>query len=269
MPRYLRKLQIAFCVLMMAFLLVPTLCIIPLSFSSGSFLSYPLPGFSLQWYARVLQPDPWMAALKNSLIVGIGATIFSTILGTLAALGLRNPALPARSFLLAAIISPMIVPVVISAVGMYFLFARVGLNGSFAGMILAHTALGVPFVVITVTATLKHFDTNLVRAAANMGAGPGYAFRTITLPLIAPGVLAGGLFAFIFSFDEVVVALFLAGSRQRTLPRQMFDGLRENIEPSILAVSTLLTLMTVLLMAVTWLLQRRSAQRQGYKGDTR
>jgi putative spermidine/putrescine transport system permease protein len=153
----------------------------------------------------------------------------------------------------------MIVPVVISGVGMYFFFAKLGLVASFLGIVLAHAVLAVPFVVITVTATLKNFDMNLVRAAASLGASPFSAFRTVTLPLIAPGVISGALFAFVFSFDEVVVALFISGPGQRTLPRQMFDGLRDNIDPSILAMSTLLVIISIVMMGGGALVQRRAA----------
>lgn len=259
MPTNIRRVQIVFCLLMMVFLIGPTFAIIPLSFSSASFLSYPLPGFSLQWYEKILQPQPWMSSLINSLIIGLGATVVATIIGTLAALGLARGHLPARSTILAVVISPMIVPVVISGVGMYFFFAKLGLVASFSGLILAHAVLGVPFVVITVTATLKNFDASLVRAAASLGASPLHAFRTVTLPLIAPGVISGALFAFVFSFDEVVVALFISGPGQRTLPRQMFDGLRDNIDPSILAMSTLLVIISIVLMGGGALTQKRAA----------
>ncbi len=259
MPSNIRRMQMAFCILAMVFLIGPTLAIIPISFSSTNFMSYPLPGFSLQWYLKILQPQPWMSALLNSLIIGIGATVVASILGTVAALGLSRGHLPARSAILAIVISPMIVPVVISGVGMYFFFAKLGLVASFLGLVLAHAVLAVPFVVITVTATLKNFDMNLVRAAGSLGATPFYAFRTVTLPLIAPGVVSGALFAFVFSFDEVVVALFISGPGQRTLPRQMFDGLRDNIDPSILAMSTLLVVISVVLMGGGALVQQRAA----------
>jgi putative spermidine/putrescine transport system permease protein len=259
MPLSIRRVQVAFCILAMVFLIGPSLAIIPISFSSANFLSYPLPGFSLQWYYKILQPQPWMAALLNSLIIGAGATVVASILGTVAALGLSRGHLPARSAILAVVISPMIVPVVISGVGMYFFFAKLGLVASFLGLVLAHAVLAVPFVVITVTATLKNFDMNLVRAAASLGASPFHAFRTVTLPLIAPGVVSGALFAFVFSFDEVVVALFISGPGQRTLPRQMFDGLRDNIDPSILAMSTLLVIISVVLMGCGALVQKRAA----------
>lgn len=250
LPGPARMAQYAFCCLAMIFLIGPILSVIPISFSSTSFLSYPIPGFSTQWYEKVLAPRPWLPALKNSLIVGSGATILATILGTLAALGLSRDSMPGRSFLLGLLIAPMVVPVVISGVSMYFLFARVGLTASYTGMILAHAALGVPFVVVTVTATLQNFDRTLVRAAYSLGASPLRAFFTVTLPLIAPGVISGALFAFIFSFDEVVVALFIGGPEQRTLPRQMFDGIRDNIDPSILAMSTILILISMIFMAV-------------------
>lgn len=253
----LRTVQYAFCVAMMVFLIGPTIAVIPISFSSTSFLSYPLPGFSLQWYEKVLAPRPWLPALWNSLIVGTGATLIATVLGTLAALGLARNTLPWRSFLLGLIISPTIVPVVISGVAMYFVFARVGLVASYTGMILAHAVLGVPFVVVTVTATLRNFDVNLVKAAYSLGASPAHAFRTVTLPLIAPGVISGALFAFVFSFDEVVVALFISGPAQRTLPRQMFDGIRDNIDPSILAMSSLLVIVSIVFMTALALLARR------------
>jgi putative spermidine/putrescine transport system permease protein len=255
-----------FVALVCIFLLAPILAIVPISFSSGSFLTYPLPGFSLQWYAEVFEPRPWMFALKNSLIVGSGATVLATTLGTLAALGLARGNLPGRSAVNAFLISPMIVPLVITAVGIYFFFARLGLHASYPGLILGHTVLAVPFVVITVTATLEGFDTNLIRAGQSLGAGPMRVFRRITLPLIAPGVASGAIFAFAISFDEVVVTVFLAGPAQRTLPRQMFDGIRENISPAILAVATLLVLVALALMVAIGLLKRRSDRLRGLRG---
>ncbi|MBK4720877.1 ABC transporter permease [Azospirillum sp. YIM DDC1] len=259
-----RVLHYAFCCVMMVFLVGPILAVVPISFSSSGFLSYPIPGLSLQWYEKVLAASgPWLPALRNSLIVGTGAMALATLLGTLAALGLARNDLPGRSFLLGLLIAPMVVPVVISGVAMYFLFARIGLTASYLGLILAHAALGAPFVVITVTATLRNFDTTLVRAAYSLGASPVHAFFTVTLPLILPGVLSGGLFAFIFSFDEVVVALFIGGPEQRTLPRQMFDGIRDTIDPSILAMSTLLVGVTVAFMVLLARLGRGTGSKPG------
>ncbi|MGB0467332.1 MAG: ABC transporter permease [Pontibacterium sp.] len=251
------------CLLILLFLLLPILVIIPLSFSADSFLSYPLPGYSMRWYEEVLNSPAWNAAIKNSMIVGICSTLLATVLGTLAAMGMTLSDFRGKSIVMAVMISPMVVPLIISALGLYFFFARVGLNATYTGLILAHTALGAPFVIITVTATLKGFDTNLMRAGASLGAHPSQVFFKIVLPLILPGVISGALFCFATSFDEVVVALFTAGPEQRTLPRQMFDGIRENITPAITAVATLLTLFSLALLSVLEWLRRRSEKMMG------
>lgn len=242
------------------FLVLPIVAIIPISFSSGSFLSYPLPGLSLRWYETVLQPFPWLHALKNSMIVAIGATIVATVFGTLAAYGLTLTKFPGRGIVLAIVISPLIVPLIIIALGVYFLYARIGLSGTFLGLILAHAVLGVPYVVITVMASLQAFDRRLVRASESLGATPLTTFRQVTLPLIAPGVISGAIFAFITSFDEVVVALFIASPAQFTLPRQLFAGLRDQLDPSIVAVATLLVVFTLFLLGLFELLRRRAAR---------
>ena len=247
------------CVGVLVFLMLPVLVIIPLSFNVSSFLTYPLDGFSLRWYQEIFNPSgPWMAALKNSLIVAPLATLLAMVLGTLAAVGLNRADFPGKSLLLALLISPMVVPLVIVAVGMYFFFAQVGLLNSYAGLVLAHTVLGVPFVVITVNATLQGFDPNQIRAGASLGADPLTVFFKVVLPQILPGVASGGLFAFATSFDEVVVALFIASPSERTLPMQMFSGIRENISPAIAAMATILILLSVLLLLVMEWLRRRN-----------
>jgi putative spermidine/putrescine transport system permease protein len=243
--------------LVLAFLVAPILIIVPLSFSSGSFLYYPLPGFSLRWYDDFFTSSFWLPSVRNSLIVGSSATILATILGTLAALGLWRARFPGQGVLLALLISPMVVPVIIIAVGVYFAFAPLGLTDGYAGLILAHTTLGVPFVVVTVLATLSAFDRTLLRAAASLGASPFFAFRRVTLPLILPGVLSGAVFAFAASFDEVVVALLIAGPGQRTLPRQMFAGINDNISLTITAAATMLIVISLMSMAFVGWLQRR------------
>jgi putative spermidine/putrescine transport system permease protein len=270
LPPYASPLQRAWhygfyllCALVFLFLILPVLAIVPLSFSSGSFLTYPLPGLSLRWYDAFFGSDAWMLALKNSVIVAVSATALATALGTLAALGLARADFPLKSLVMAVLISPMVVPLVITAVGVYFFYAALGLTNSLLGLILAHTALGVPFVVITVTATLQGFDQNLIRAGASLGAGPLTVFFRIVLPLVLPGVVSGALFAFATSFDEVVVALFLAGPEQRTLPRQMFSGIRENIGPTIMAAATFLIAVAVLLLVAVELLRRRSERLRG------
>ncbi|MGQ9365001.1 ABC transporter permease [Azospirillum sp. ST 5-10] len=249
--------------LVLVFLMAPILAIMPLSVSSGSYLTYPLPGLSLRWYADFVTSERWTGALKNSLIIGVSATVLSMILGTLAALGLAQWKSRLKPLVLAVVLSPMVVPLVITAVGVYFFFAPLGLTGSYLGLILAHTALATPFVVITVSATLQGFDTNLTRAAASLGAPPLQAFRRVTLPLILPGVASGALFAFATSFDEVVVVLFMAGPEQRTLPREMFSGIRENISPTITAVAVVLTVISVLLLACMEWLRRRAERLRG------
>ena len=222
------------CGLVLLFLVLPVLVIIPLSFNSGSFLVYPLQGFSLHWYQDFFSSAEWMRSLKNSMIVAPAATVLALIM--------------------ALVISPMVVPVVIVGVSSYLFFAPLGLGNSYISLILVHAVLGVPFVIITVSATLQGFNHNLVRAAASLGASPLTAFRRVTLPLIAPGVISGALFAFATSFDEVVVTLFLAGPEQATLPRQMFSGIRENLSPTIAAAATLLIgFSVVLLLVLEWL----------------
>lgn len=253
-------LHYVFGLLMIVFLVGPLAAIVPLSFSSGSFLSYPLPGFSTRWYANVFTSGPWLDALWNSLIVGLLSTALALVLGTAAAFAFSRRNLPAARTLLAFMISPMIIPSVISGLGMYFLFSQLGLTSSLAGLVLAHTVLATPFVVITVTATLQAFDMNLLRAAASLGASPLRAFFTVVMPLIAPGLFSGALFAFMTSFDEIVVALFIGGPAQRTLPRQMFDGIRDSINPSILAMSSFLLLVAIASLLAAAILAQRSAK---------
>jgi putative spermidine/putrescine transport system permease protein len=246
------------------FLVVPILVIVPLSFSSGSFFYYPLPGFSLRWYEDFFTSSFWLPSLKNSLIVGVSSTVLATGLGTLAAIGLWRARFPAQALVLAILISPMVVPVIIVAVGVYFAFAPLGLTDGYLGLILAHTTLGAPFVVVTVLATLATFDRTLIRAAENLGASRVVTFRRVMLPLILPGVASGAIFAFAASFDEVVVALLLTGPGQRTLPRQMFAGINDNISLTIAAAATMLIAISLVLMIVVGWLQRRSGRmRQG------
>ncbi len=258
------------CALIFLFLIIPILVIIPLSFNSVPFftftpemLSFDPAGYSLRWYKDFVNNPQWIHSLQNSFIIAIFSTILSTVLGTLAALGLSRPYTPYKAAIMGALISPMIVPLIISATGMFFFYTKVGLAQTHLGIILAHTALGTPFVVITVTATLVGFDQSLIRAAQNLGAAPTTVFFKVIMPLILPGVISGGLFAFITSFDEVVVVLFLADFDQRTIPLQMFSGLREQISPTILAVATILVTISILLLTSVELLRRRSERLRG------
>ncbi len=248
----------ALCFAVLLFLILPILIILPISFSSGNMLAFPLPGFSLRWYETVATTPAWGDAARNSLIIGVASTILSMILGTAAAIGLARARFRFKAVILAIVVSPILIPIVITAVSMYFFFVDVGLVGTYPGLILAHTALSVPFVVVTVMATLEGFDTNLIRAAAGLGAPPLTAFRRVMLPIIFPGIASGGLFAFATSFDEIVVTLFLASPEQRTLPRQIFSGVREYVSPGIAAVATLLILVSAALLTTVELLRRRS-----------
>ena len=248
------------------FLLAPLFVIVPLSFNAEPYFSFTdkmltlsPDGFSLRWYRDIIDNPQWLEAMGNSLIIAIASTALATVLGTLAAIGLARSNMPYRDFFMALLISPLVVPIVIAAAGMYFFYSSVGLAQTTLGIIFAHTALGVPFVVITMTATLSGFDRNLIKAALSLGANPMTAFYRVTLPLVAPGMISGALFAFAASFDEVVTVLFLGGPEQRTIPRQMWSGIREQISPTILAVATILIIFSSLLLLAVEMLRRRNA----------
>ncbi len=258
------------CALIFIFLIGPILVVIPLSFNAVPYftftpkmLSFDPSGYSLKWYVDFLTNVNWQSAVKNSFIIAFFATIISTSLGTLAALGLSRPEMPYKNTLMAILISPMIVPLIIAAAGMYFFYSRIGLASTHFGVILAHAALGTPFVVITVTATLVGFDHSLSGAALSLGASPPTVFFKVIMPLILPGVISGGLFAFITSFDEVVVVLFLAGIEEYTIPRRMFSGIREQISPTILSVATVLVVLSIFLLTALELLRRRNERMRG------
>ncbi len=259
-----------FCALVFIFLIGPILVIIPLSFNAEPYftftqemLSLDPAGYSLRWYEDFFSSQDWMSSIGNSFIIGIASTILATVLGTLAALGLSRSHMPYRSLIMSILISPMIVPLIISAAGMFFFYSSMELSQTYVGVILAHTVLGTPFVVITVTATLAGFDQSLIRASASLGASPTYTFFNVTLPLVTPGVVSGALFAFITSFDEVVVVIFLAGVEQKTIPLQMWSGIREQISPTILAVATILVCISIALLTVMELLRRRNERLRG------
>lgn len=258
------------CGAILVFLITPILVVMPLSFNAEDFftftpemLRFDPAGYSLKHYEDFFTNSDWQGALANSVKIAPMATLLSVSFGTLAAIGLSQQHVPFRRAIMAILISPMIVPLIISAAGMYFFYSRIGLQGTYMGVVLAHAALGIPFVIITVTATLVGFDNSLTRAAANMGAGPVTTFFRVQMPLILPGVISGGLFAFITSFDEVVVVLFVGSAGQKTLPWQMFTGLREQISPTILAVATILVIVSIALLTVVELLRRRSERLRG------
>ena len=263
-----RGFHLAFCGAVFVFLIAPMLVVVPLSFNAEPYFTFTegmlrldADAWSLRWYRGVIEDEGWLRALANSFLIGIAATAIATTLGVLAALGLANPAMPARVPVTGLLLSPMVTPIIISAAGMFFFYADLGLAQTHLSLILSHAALGTPFVVITVTATLAGFDRNLARAAASLGAGPLVVFRRVQLPAIAPGVSAGALFAFAISLDEVVTVLFMGGLEQRTIPRQMWSGIREEISPEILAVATFLVAFALLLLGTVEWLRRRSGAR--------
>lgn len=290
LERLWRVTYLVLCTLIFVFLMAPILVIIPLSFNAEPYftftqkmLTFDPEGYSMRWYKSLLSfgmqaPDgaqglawwrdlwqnaTWVQVTKNSLVIGFFSTVLATALGTLAALGLARPEMPFRRVVMAVLISPMIVPIIITATGLFFFYSKTGLAGSYPGIILAHATLGIPFVIITVTATLVGFDQSLSRAAANLGAPPTTVFFRVVMPLILPGVVSGALFAFVTSFDEVVVVLFVAGYDQQTIPRQMWNGIREQISPAILAVATILVLFSIALLTTVELLRRRSEKLRG------
>ncbi|MFI5024351.1 MAG: ABC transporter permease [Alphaproteobacteria bacterium] len=256
----------AFVAMVLFYLIFPILVIIPLSLSSALYLSFPPPGFSLQWYRNFFGRADWLDAAWLSIWIGLTVMVLATCLGTPAAIGLVRGRFPGRKAINAFILSPLIAPVIIVAIGVYFFYARIGLVGNPLALILAHTALAVPFVVINVSATLYGFDLRLEQAALNLGATPWRAFWQVMLPIIRPGVLAGAVFAFISSFDELIVALFVSGSTAVTLPRKMWQSIRFEIDPTIAAVSTLLILFTGILFLTAELLRRRSERLRTSRG---
>ncbi len=247
----------------LVFLMAPVLVVIPLAFNADPYFTYPIHNWSFKWFEEFFFDESWQTAVKNSFVIATAATVIATSLGTLASVGLTHRNLPGRSFITAILVSPMIVPIVIMAVGAYFFYSKLGIANSLIGIILAHAVLGTPFVVITVSATLAGFDQSLFRAARSLGAKPFTAFRRITLPIIWPGVFSGALFAFATSFDEVVVVLFLGSVEQRTIPRQMWTGLREQLSPTILAAAVVLIFISVCMLLVLEWLRRRNAKMRG------
>jgi putative spermidine/putrescine transport system permease protein len=256
------------CASILLFLIAPIIVIMPLSFNSESYFTYPLPGLSLQWYREFFTNARWMDSVWTSLQVACAVTVIATTLGILASLGLSRLQMRGKAAIIAMLLMPMIVPVIISAVGMYFFYVGLGiLNITWApvGLILAHTCLAAPFVVISVTATLSGFDHSLMRAGASLGAPPTTVFFKVVMPLILPGVISGALFAFVTSWDEVVCVLFIGSSDQRTLPRQMFSGIREMISPTITAAATVLITVAVVMLVTVELLRRRSERLRGIR----
>jgi putative spermidine/putrescine transport system permease protein len=256
-----RLLMAALGALTVFYLLAPTLVIVPMSFTEASIMSFPPEGFSFRWYERMLTRPEWSTGLRNSAMVAILTAVLATFLGTLAALGMTRGRFPGRSLLNALALSPLVVPVVIIAIGMFSLYVQWRISGSLPGLVLAHTALALPFVVVNVATSLRTMDRNLELAAANLGATPARSFQRVTLPIILPGVLAGAIFAFITSWDEVVVAIFLTSARFRTLPVEMWEQVRQVVDPTVAAVATTLLVVTTGLLLLLVVVRRQAPAR--------
>ena len=257
-------------IVVLFFLVVPLVVIIPLSFNATPYFTFTKgmlelqpSAFSFQWYANFFSDPKWILALKNSFIIAPIATVVATSLGTLAALGLTRPNMPAKTLITSLLVLPMIVPLIITATALFFYFSYLHIVDSYVGVIIAHAILGTPFVVITVTATLEGLEPQYYRAALSLGASPRTAFFKVVMPLVLPGIISGALFAFMTSFDEVVIVLFIAGPQQQTLPLQMWTNLRYTIDPTILAVATLILLLAVVLLGSLELVRRRSEKMRG------
>ncbi|GHC77833.1 ABC transporter permease [Limoniibacter endophyticus] len=257
------SLRVIFAVLAMLFLVAPLLAILPLAFTSSVILTYPIPSYSGRWFAQLMNVDVWRRAIVNSLIIGGGTTLLATTLGTLAALGLRGRRLPFLGAVRTLFLLPMVVPAVVLGVGMQVLFARIGLGSTYLGVIIAHTVISIPFVLVSVIGALEGIDTRVERAAASLGASPMTVFRKVTFPLALPGIASGAVLAFATSLDEVVLTLFVAGPNQRTLARQMFSTIRENISPAIAAAAFIFIIGTILLALIGLYLRHRVAVRRG------
>jgi len=236
---------------------LPILVIVPISFSSAQYLSFPPPGLSLQWYERFLGRQEWLDSIWLSLKVAVMSTAFTLVLGTLAAVALVRHRFRGKTLVYAIILSPMIVPTIISAIAIYFLFARLGLVGTTFAMAIGHTVVALPLVVIAVSSVLQQFDIRLEHAAVSLGATPWTAFRRVTLPLVFPGVMAGGLFAFLTSFDELLIPLFLSGPTSLTLPVRMWNSMLVQVEPTIAAVASFMIAVAVLTLIAANLLRSR------------
>jgi len=240
--------KFVFASLVVAFLLGPLIAVLPLSFTDSVFLNYPIPGYSTRWFRELIQAESWRLSIVNSLIIGSGTTALATLLGTLAALGLRRTRSSlALSTVRTLFLLPMVVPAVVLGVGMQLMFARYQLVNTYIGVIIAHTVVAVPFVLVNVSSALQGVDARLEHAAASLGASPRTVLLSVTLPIALPGIISGALFAFATSLDEVVLTLFVAGPNQRTLARQMFASIRENISPAIVAAAAVFIVGTIVL----------------------
>ena len=250
-----------FCVLVAIWLVAPTFVVVPMSFNENKSLAFPPEGFSWMWYENFFTNPDWSSSFFNSLKVAVVTAIVATVVGTLAAFGLDRMKSRASGLLRALLITPMVVPGVVLAIGIYAVYLDAHLVGTMTGFVLAHTMLAVPFVIIAVSASLEVFDKRLETAATSLGASRLTGFRTITLPLIAPGILSGLLFAFVTSFDEIIVALFITSPYLKTLPVQIFSSITRDADPTVAAVGTILFAVTSLVIGAALIVGSRQGRR--------
>ena len=241
----------ALAALVLAFLVIPTLIVIPMSFSGSQYLEFPPREWSLRWYRNYLGSPSWMQATATSFAAGALTTLVATPLGTLAAYGLFVSRLRAARAIHSLMLTPIIVPVILVAIGVFYAYVKLKLVNSLAGIVLAHSMLAIPLVIMIVTAALKSYDMNQEMVARSLGASRARAFVGVTLPQIRFGVVSAALLSFLTSFDEVILALFIAGGSNSTLTRNMFNALRDQIDPTIAAISTLMILVTTLLLVLS------------------
>jgi putative spermidine/putrescine transport system permease protein len=254
--------------LVAVYLVFPIFVIVPVSFSSAVFLKFPPPGFSLQWYAKYFGRAAWIDATVLSLWVGACVMVLASLLGTAAAFALVRARFRGRRLVNALILSPLIVPGIVVAIAIYFFYSKLRVVGSPVALILAHTALAAPYVVVNVSATLYGFDRRLEQAAMSLGANRWRTFWHVTLPVIRPGVMAGAIFAFIASFDEVIVAIFISGTGAVTLPAKMWEGVRMEIDPTIAAVATIAVAVSLAAFLCAALLERRARRLTRHAGES-
>ena len=244
--RWQRGVLLALAWTIVLFLLLPSFLVVPVSLTDTDYLALPEQGLSLRWWTAMIQSPQWRDGFLQSMGIGLAATAIAVSAGTLCAIGCWRVQNRWSSLVRTVILVPMIVPTIVYALGLFRVYAKVGLLDSFLGVVLAHAALGLPYPAITVGAALTNYDPRLEQAARSLGGSGFQTLRMVTLPNLWAGILSGAIFAFVVSWDELVIVLFIAGRRVHTLPREIWSGIRENLDPTIAAVATLLIAVTLL-----------------------
>jgi ABC-type spermidine/putrescine transport system permease subunit II len=245
-----------FCGLVLVFMILPNFVVFPISFSNATYLEFPPKELSLRWYHDYFSRPDWLAATITSFEVGLIVTFISVILGSLAAYGLVRGRFPGKNFLNSLIIAPMVAPILVTAVAVFMFFSKLGLNGTLIGFVIAHTVMATPFVVIVMSASIRGVNIELEQAAMNLGANRFTTLRRVVFPMALPGMISSGLFAFLISFDELIIAIFISSPTTSTLPKKLWEGIRTEINPTIASVSTLLIGMSVIILVSVGFVRR-------------